>query len=137
MLTLTSMSPPLARPSRSARDPFDRGGSTLVAVAAAVATIVLVASVSLWATSSSNSTPTRTVATKAASGLTVEPATPVVRSANAAEAPLVITPGVVQSTNAAEAGEPAPTAPAAIGHTAHVPQLEPQFQVHAPMARFQ
>ena len=136
MLTLTSMSPPLARPRRSARDPFDRGGSTLVAVAAAVATIVLVASLSLWA-SSSNSTPTRTVATKAASGLTVEPATPVVRSANAAEAPLVITPGVVQSTNAAEAGEPAPTAPAAIGHTAHVPQLEPQFQVHAPMARFQ
>ena len=132
MLTLTSMSPPLARPSRSARDPFDRGGSTLVAVAAAVATIVLVASLSLWA-SSSNSTPTRTVATKAASGLTVEPATPVVRSANAAEAPLVITPGVVQSTNAAEA----PVAAAAIGHTAHVPQLEPQFQVHAPMARFQ
>jgi len=133
MLTLTSMSPPLARPSRSARDPFDRGGSTLVAVAAAVATIVLVASLSLWA-SSSNSTPTRTVTTKAASGLTVEPATPVVRSANAAEAPLVITPGVVQSTNAAEAGQ---TAPTAIGHTAHVPQLEPQFQVHAPMARFQ
>jgi len=133
MLTLTSMSPPLARPSRSARDPFDRGGSTLVAVAAAVATIVLVASLSLWA-SSSNSTPTRTVATKAASGLTVEPATPVVRSANAAEAPLVVAPGVVQSTNAAEAGQ---TAPTAVGHTAHVPQLEPQFQVHAPMARFQ
>ena len=135
MLTLTSMSPPLARPKFSARAPFDRGSSPLVALAAAVATIVLVASLSLWAATSSNSTPTRTVTTKAASGLTVEAATPVVRSANAAEAALVITPGVVRSTNAAEAGTPVPTA---VGHTAHVPQLEPQFQVHvAPMARFQ
>jgi len=62
--------------------------------------------------------------------------THVVQSTNAAEQSIApAAASVVRSTNAAEAGTPVPTA---VGQTAHVPQLEPQFQVHvAPWARFQ
>lgn len=137
MQTLTSTRASLVRTDSPTGARVHRPGWPVIAlIAAAAVMLIAVVTISvLWATSDSSSTPTRVVQSTNAAEQSVAPAAaPVVRSANAAEAPRTITPGVVQSTNAAEAGVPVPTA---VGHTSHAPQLEPQFQVHAPMARFQ